>query len=265
MSQISDLAKTLHDHYSIANLETVFTRKTLPGLVEIDFPIDLSALRSFYMSAKSDNSGTSAYEYQSIEGLDLLDNVSNYTTYWPLVLSDIPEQVVSAQATIDSIRGITWQDHQLQIGARRRIKSMAELNDDYDPIIDERLCLEYSSEIIDNTYMADILHRTYSRYSRVRFACLKAGEVVHTHIDNDPSMIIRMHIPLWTNEHCYNGFIKQNAKTEQHMQCGKVYLVNNGIPHYAYNSGDTDRIHLVISLLDHSIFAKYNIISNGDV
>ena len=32
------------------------------------------------------------------------------------------------------------------------------------------------------------------------------------------------------------------------MKVGKVYMVNNGITHWAYNQGTTDRMHLVISV-----------------
>jgi aspartyl/asparaginyl beta-hydroxylase (cupin superfamily) len=84
--------------------------------------------------------------------------------------------------------------------------------------------------------------------TRTRFTLLKPKQEVKPHIDNDPSYIIRIHFPVFTNLDCKFGFIWQGKKYEYHMEVGKVYMVNNGITHWAYNAGDTDRMHLVVSV-----------------
>lgn len=78
---------------------------------------------------------------------------------------------------------------------------------------------------------------------RIMLAKLPAKSEVKKHIDKSPSAQFphKIHIPLKTNE---EAFFYANGKPI-HMESGKAYEVNNNQLHWAINSGDTDRIHLI--------------------
>jgi len=55
----------------------------------------------------------------------------------------------------------------------------------------------------------------------------------------------RIHIPVCTNDQCYQIF----EDREHHLEVGTVYEINNRIMHSAYNRGTTDRVHIILDLM----------------
>jgi len=55
----------------------------------------------------------------------------------------------------------------------------------------------------------------------------------------------RIHIPLCTNNDCYQIF----EDRKYHLSVGTIYEINNRILHSAYNHGNTDRIHIILDLM----------------
>jgi len=56
----------------------------------------------------------------------------------------------------------------------------------------------------------------------------------------------RIHIPILTNDRCFQVF----EDREVHLEVGMMYEINNRILHSAYNRGESSRIHLIIDLMD---------------
>lgn len=223
-------------------------RKQFPPLIEVPFDYDPELLHNEYLKlVKNYTGGNQVYENSVINDLlNLKSAVSNNAkTYWPLVISETSDLAKKIQCNIDSRRGINWKDHIRSISVRNRVNSMASLDSFYNPEVDERNCTKFLPNI---GYIKILLNKIKAVPTRTRFTLLKPGQQVKPHIDNDPSYIIRMHFPIFTNEKCFFGFNWKGQKYEYHMEVGKVYMVNNGITHWAYNHGDTERMHLVVSL-----------------
>lgn len=73
------------------------------------------------------------------------------------------------------------------------------------------------------------------------------GCVVHCHYDNPGDTeeeFIKIHIPIKTNDNAY--FLLDGD--EINFKVGSVYLVNTSLLHGCRNDGDSDRIHLIITV-----------------
>jgi hypothetical protein len=79
---------------------------------------------------------------------------------------------------------------------------------------------------------------------RVIIAKLKAGGVVTEHIDRGDyaKYYQRYHIPLITNDRCFNNCWGQDI----HWKEGDLMWFNHRRRHSAYNLGNEDRVHLII-------------------
>lgn len=55
----------------------------------------------------------------------------------------------------------------------------------------------------------------------------------------------RIHIPIYTNDFCFQIF----ENREYHLEVGSAYEINNRIKHSARNDGTTDRIHIILDLM----------------
>jgi hypothetical protein len=113
---------------------------------------------------------------------------------------------------------------------------------------DERFYRKPVSDI--PPYLTSVLERFRPYLHRCRFAKLKAGREVLPHIDYDTTYGIRLHIAIQTNDRCVNGAVrKDNSKIEEHVPAdGSVWFINQGLRHWAKNHGDTERVHLIMSL-----------------
>lgn len=91
-----------------------------------------------------------------------------------------------------------------------------------------------------------------SRLMRARFAKISPGFKIKPHIDYDTTYGIRLHMAVQTNS-LAKIFARRSQKDsfEQfHIPAdGFLYFVNAGFEHYAGNEGDSDRVHLVLSVL----------------
>ena len=94
---------------------------------------------------------------------------------------------------------------------------------------------------------------------RSRFAKLKAGSSVSPHIDYDTTYGIRIHVPILTNSKCSNGGVdKGGNEVNVHFPAdGSTWFVNPGVKHWANNHGDSDRIHLIISVDSHNLLEHH--------
>jgi hypothetical protein len=101
---------------------------------------------------------------------------------------------------------------------------------------------EYFHYVLD-TLGASIVHRT-------RFAKLAPRSQVKPHIDYNTEYGVRLHIPIITNEGCsFGGIDAAGEKRETHMPAdGSVWFINPGVKHWACNDGDSERVHIIVSV-----------------
>ncbi len=228
-------------------------RKNFPPVVEVPIFYSPEDLLNEYLKLQKVCSIQETYVYEDLvigEALSLKGRISrNCTDYFPLILSEPTDIATNIQSAIDKLRGMPWVEHQKKLSAAKRVRSMMNLDYHYDPLLDERTCKKHSDLALSG-YIGTLFKSLLAIPTRTRFVRLKAGDKVQTHIDNDPQYIVRIHFPITSNADCFNGFYFQGQPYEYQMKPGKAYMVNNGIPHWARNSGLSERLHLVISLDD---------------
>jgi hypothetical protein len=71
-----------------------------------------------------------------------------------------------------------------------------------------------------------------------------AGTVVPPHIDENWPDMMRLHIPIHTNE----NYVWHTHEPDLHMELGSVYLVDTSHVHATTNSGSTPRVHLGMNI-----------------
>ena len=76
------------------------------------------------------------------------------------------------------------------------------------------------------------------------------------HIDHALMHIVsrRLHIPIVTNDKVRFALFTEQKFWNYHLSVGKVYEINNEIPHLAVNLGATDRWHIIVDIIDNDAY-----------
>jgi len=87
--------------------------------------------------------------------------------------------------------------------------------------------------------------------TRIQFARMKPGTKIQPHIDQSLMLVAshRIHIPLTSNAGVTFTIDDQNC----HFELGEVFELNNRVVHSVVNSGDSDRIHLIVDYLPDAV------------
>jgi hypothetical protein len=128
-----------------------------------------------------------------------------------------------------------------------RVKRLDPTRQEYSEHADERV------HDVDEQYLQGELAKIFAFFKgkpcRVRIACLKAGRKINPHVDYDPSYIFRYHVPLITHENAKLGAVTSDGEVSTHFAAdGRVYWINTGIKHWAFNDSPIDRYHLLIDV-----------------
>jgi hypothetical protein len=85
-------------------------------------------------------------------------------------------------------------------------------------------------------------------FPRVMLAKMRAGGVIHPHVDANPAAKWphKIHVPIFTNP----GVICSFGGAQHHFPAGQAVEVNNLGPHWVRNTGPVERIHLVFEYYD---------------
>ncbi len=60
----------------------------------------------------------------------------------------------------------------------------------------------------------------------------------------------RIHIPITTNDQCFLTF----EDRQHHLSVGSMYEINNRIIHSAFNNGLTNRVHVILDIMDSNLY-----------
>jgi hypothetical protein len=232
-------------------------------IVKLDWSADVESLRQFYLDNRYQGTDTFGADISSavLDGAQYLDVPPE--EYWPLNITTLSEDAQCHQDGLDLERGMTWQEHQKTLSAKRRLRAMLTFNEDYDPAIDERYYTQLTSAA-EGTYIEDIRNKFKGSPGRTRFTKLDSKEAIRPHVDSIPQHIVRAIIPIWTNDECINGYRMKGVDYEIHLELGNVYIINAGLPHWATNNGLDSRVHLIITLCGPDDLLRVNRINNGN-
>lgn len=104
------------------------------------------------------------------------------------------------------------------------------------------VCTGYLKEVMDTIRSAGF------EPTRARLSLLKAQGQSTFHRDGpDSAYVVRLHVPIITNEHCFFNCDEGSAHLEA---SGRSYILRVNRMHQVVNSGNEDRIHLIISVRD---------------
>ena len=151
------------------------------------------------------------------------------------------------------------------------IKKVGELNDHWvtrklqalnnsrvlkviSPTNNERIEPVYSQTLLEAFKpLIDLIIRPGEEIVYLDASLLPAKQKIDLHTDWAMMHIHsrRIHIPLITNDHVKMAFVKYDGSIRlEKMAVGKIYEVNNCMPHAVQNNGDQDRIHILADLID---------------
>ena len=117
------------------------------------------------------------------------------------------------------------------------------------------ICTGYLREVVDTVRDAGF------EPSRARLSLLKAHGQSTLHRDGpDSAYIVRLHVPIITNEHCF--FNCDDGSAHLHATGGS-YLLRVNRMHQVVNSGEKDRIHLIMSVRDTKGVSQFHRPSKG--
>lgn len=95
--------------------------------------------------------------------------------------------------------------------------------------------------------------------SRVRLAGIAPGHTLGLHRDHDPSKLIRLHVPIKTNEQCMIECENKSGEIiKAHLAVGNLYILNTGRRHSVSNNSEEWRVHLLIDIRGQNFLKKVN-------
>lgn len=238
MSTISEIARSLIDLDQIKIDSLVNDQYSKYSVIKLNSSVNSKRILDELININVN--GDDEFEKNiSQKYTDILQN-----SYFSDTLTRLTSEARSAQELIDSIRGIPWNKRNLNI--KRRIDSIAKLNDDYDPLYDERNYTRFDQSL-DNTYTLATIQSLKSKTNRTRISTLLPNSGLTPHKDLPIRLGGRIHIPLKTNN--YNLYFSQSKNGKIHvvnMEENSVYFVNTGLTHWFHNFGNEPRIHMIL-------------------
>ena len=169
--------------------------------------------------------------YKEILKIKSFSGVEGVSNFGAISLTQIPGDPDSIKG--NKARGVFWT---------KPDKSGKEVVRDQK--IDEAAYSEFIDEYKD-TYFKEVFETLSSKYKlgRVRILLKEPRSTLSWHRDPEP----RLHIPIITNPGCRMVIEDESY----HMPAdGSVYITDNSKYHNFFNGGETDRLHLVSTLIE---------------
>jgi hypothetical protein len=235
-------------------LKTRKNKRELPFILKLKKKLDINRLHTelVYLLNLSKDESSFKYDKASSEhnynlantkGVNFVHNYNEiYKTYAKIGFQSLTDDALNLAKTISKpVENFTPYERAKGMKNTSRV--------DYHPYYDERnytkrteFCTPYINEILDG-FGGD-------EACRSAIVTLEPGKFLSPHFDIGPEYVLRLQIPIITNEEAVMGFRKDNDTWyEYHMPAdGTMYFVNSGWEHYAVNNGTENRYQLRICL-----------------
>lgn len=133
------------------------------------------------------------------------------------------------------------------VSAKTRMRRLKRDSSLYDPATDERNYGHLKEGL--GPRLTNLIQSFPGNLCRVRLAALMPGQKIQPHRDYDPSYLLRVHIPILSNQENYIFFdIKGTVSKYRYPADGSAYFINAGYIHWVENLGASPRIHLLIDI-----------------
>lgn len=236
-------------------LKTRKGKRDLPFVIKLKKKIDLEKAReqlSQYLDhlAKTESSGFDNdkassehnYDLSNRKGEKFIDNYQEiYKTYARVGLQSLSDDALELSSKMTrKVEDFTPYE---------RAKGMKRTGSEYyHPHYDER---NYTKPTEYYTgYFGEFLDSFKDEPCRSAIVTIEPGKFISPHFDIGPEYVLRLQIPLITNEKAVMGFrLDENTWYEYHLPAdGSIYCVNSGWEHYAINNGTENRYNLRVCL-----------------
>ena len=105
------------------------------------------------------------------------------------------------------------------------------------------------TKLFQNSYFYRCVKHFKAPAIRVRLTTLDGGGTIIPHIDYNVDYAVRIVVPIYTNEQCWNYFWKKGRKVKFHIPAdGHPWFLNVGLKHSVENLGTNNRTVLMFSL-----------------
>jgi hypothetical protein len=167
-------------------------------------------------------------------------------------LQKIAEVSFRSQEFIEALNSYSWNDATLdsELGDTKGIMlNFKDGNcDEFSPHPDVR---EEEQKVINLAvpFFKEIKQH-FKKHKFVKGEIYNCPQGSYQHMHIDPRVFHRfcnrIHLPLQTNEGCF----LQIADNHYHLDAYNIYEFNNMLPHRSYNIGKSNRIHIVLDLMN---------------
>ena len=241
------------------NKSSFLKRRHFPGFIKLPLAFEMDQLHKEF-SRLSENSCWSDMSHGSALVSDLLthrrhlaecfqDTNGQYDSYKQIILTDKTNNKNDALIAKESI-----DPHSL-----KRYKEDVSLKNETGDEGNYNSLRPFMSEF---PQLSRLIKGFGPSLMRARFAKISPGFSIKPHIDYDLTYGIRIHLAFKTNTksfvavktHADRDFIKYHIPVDGHF-----YFLNTGFKHYAENFGDSDRVHLVLSIRDQSLIKPFRL------
>jgi len=105
------------------------------------------------------------------------------------------------------------------------------------------------TKLFQKSYFYKCVRQFKASAIRVRLTTIQPGKKVTPHIDYNVDYAVRIVVPIYTNEQCWNYFWRKGRKIKLHIPAdGHPWFLNVGLRHSVENLGTTNRTVLMFSL-----------------
>ncbi len=163
---------------------------------------------------------------------------------------EVREDLAAMKSVVESVYPLFARHNQIGVTARPAPPDNREmLYDAVGWLPEDAAEADYSmlTEPFRGTVIERILQNLPFEHGRTRLMLMKPKSCLSMHAD--PTR--RYHFAITTNPGCYMAGMTGETGTLHHIPAdGKLYELDAHLTHTAINSGDTDRVHLVICPAD---------------
>ena len=83
-----------------------------------------------------------------------------------------------------------------------------------------------------------------------RFVKIEPGGYIHRHKDGNEAYWRSFHVVLRTNDQCISSMYDDDGEHQFHLEAGSIWEIDRVCEHGSTNSGDTERLHLLMEVND---------------
>ena len=137
-----------------------------------------------------------------------------------------------------------------KLSPRDRSRGMRDTSSQYyHPLYDERNYTKSTPHC--KNYINTVINGFESQSCRSSLVVLHPGKFLSPHFDIGPEYVVRLQLPVFTNEKSILGVKCKDGWEEYHLPAdGRIYFINSAWEHYVYNKGNESRYQIRICLHD---------------